>query len=127
MDTKDEIRFQRRQEAENKKIYVKAVEIARRLGETTQKNHGAYHIYEESLLRIQWDDFGPNLWIEWNGKTVYYHQINDLRAYRPDIDRWEQSLNEIYGRLEPILRKEADAAERERDEAFFDTWGIRPG
>lgn len=126
MDTKDEIRTQRRQEAENKKIYVKAVEIAKRLGETSQKSHGAYHIYFDDLLHIQWDDFGPNLVISWGGRTVYYCQINDLRSYRPDIDGWEQMVDEIYGKLEPVLKKEADAAEEKRNEEFFDAWGVRP-
>jgi len=126
LDTENEIRTQRRQEAENKKINMKAVEIARRFGKMSPKDHGAYHDYEDETLHINWDDFGPNLVICWGGRTVYYRQINDLRAYRPDIGDWEKRLDEIYGKLEPILRKEADAAEEKRNDEFFDAWGIRP-
>jgi len=132
LDTRDEIRKQREHEAENKKIYPKAVEIARKLGITTQKSHGAYHVYdsEDGLLDIIWDDYGPNLSIIWGlisaPRKVYYHQINRLITYRPDIDGWERRIEEIYGKLEPILKKEADATEEKRSQEFFDAWGIRP-
>ena len=127
MDTEDEIRTQRRKEAENKKIYPKAVEIARRLGKTNPKNHGAYHDYDDETLHISWDDYGPNLEILWGNRTVYYYQINEPRVYRPDIGDWEKRLDEIYGKIEPILRREADAAKEKRKDEFFDNWGIRPG
>jgi hypothetical protein len=116
---------QRKRDAWNRRIYVKASEIAHRLGRASPKKHGCLWFYEDGELFIGWDDFAPNLWIRWNGLQVFDVHLGDVTCYRPDVEGWIQRVEELYSsRVLPLLEAEREREELRRIHELAEKWGI---
>ena len=128
----DKIMAARRKQAQDRNIYHKAVEIAKRLGTRTGKGHGANHNYKDHKIAIWWDDYGSNMKIDLVAGDqaslgpVFHTQLGDIKGYRPDVLDWEARVDELYEGLEPQMKSE-DTKERERKRLeFFKDWGVWP-
>ena len=122
---------ERKRDAENRGIYAKAREIARRLGVREPKSHGSYWRYTSGdstfgELKIVWDDYAPNLWITWGGQPVFRVELGDIMLYRPDIPDWLEQVESLYQtKIVPLLKKEKEEMEERRRQELYDRWGIR--
>ena len=127
----DKIMGQRRKQAEGKRIYHKAIEIAKRLGTSKGKGHGANHNYSDSHLSIWWDDYGSNMNINLvtrgaSNEPVFKVHLGSITGYRPDVPDWEAELDKLYERLDPRIKAEGDKERERRRLEFFTAWGAWP-
>lgn len=128
MPTMDAIIATRRKDAQDRRIYQKAEEVAKRLGE--DQGHRR-HRYDAGGFTIQLDGQGPNLFIYYGTQgiqtKVYYESCtNGLEAYRPDIKGWLEELDRLYTTVIPTKdAEEKMKAEKERAE-FIERWGEAP-
>jgi hypothetical protein len=129
LPSENEIITTRRKDAESRRIYEKAVEVAKRLGIDQGYRR---HRYEGNGLVIQYDGEGPNLFIYYGTqgrqpKVFYESCTNGIEAYRPDVKEWIDELERLYVQMIPTKEAEEKAqAQRER-EAFIERWGEAPG
>lgn len=115
---------QRKKEAEKLNIYGKARLVAVYLGSYASKKHGGYWIYRGKGLVVCWDTWAPNLWIDFNGVSVFYVHLGDVERYRPDIDGWIELLEEAYSeaRAEKAKREAEDFNRRLAE--MRERWGL---
>lgn len=115
-----------KQDASNKKVFLKASKIAKLLGTCQSMTHGYHYTYDVNGLKIWYDEYGPNLSITWIGKhEVYFSQLGETTRYRPDIGDWLAELEFVYGELvKPKLDAEELNRQRAREEEMADRWGI---
>lgn len=132
----DKIMGQRRKQAEDRRIYHKAIEVTKRLGTSAGKSHGANHNYKDNEIAIWWDDYGNNMDIilvtldtlddQASDSSVFKVHLNSITGYRPDVSDWEARLDKLYEGLEPQMKSE-DSKEREKKRLeFFKAWGVWP-
>jgi hypothetical protein len=114
-----------KKEANDQRIYHKAVRIARKLGTRTRKKHGSYWDFKDEIFSIRFDDWGPNLWINFNGESVFYVHIGQIERYRPDISRWIPHLKEIHeNQVKPIFRQQLEEKKAKEAAENFKKFGI---
>jgi len=117
---------QRKHDAENRDVYGRAREIARRLGVCQPKKHGAFWRFDDGQLSIVWDDYAPNLWVRWNGKLVFDVHLGDVTRYRPDVAGWLERIDELYeAKVKPLLEEVRRKEEERWLKELREDWGIK--
>ena len=81
-------------------LFGKCTLIAEELGEGQPQKYGILWKYEGGDLTIDYDDYGRNLWVTWNGRRVLVVHLGNLKLFRPgpwihEIDQLARMANQI--------------------------------
>ena len=137
MPTEEDIKEQRKREADELDIYMKAETVVKRLG---KQLGGCRHTWLscDNAIQILLDDHAtnPNLYIRMAAGNIVpticemrlvYAYEGKLEAYRPDIPDWREILQYVYESLLPAIEKEEKEKDQKHRAEVFDAWGIKPG
>jgi len=102
------LKAERERQYEKMKLFGKCVAIAEELGEGYRGKYGTFWKYRGADLTIEFDDYGRNLWVTWNGQSVLKVHLGDLELFRPGS--WIQKIDQ----LARIANQIADERERVR-------------
>lgn len=115
-----------RRDAENRHIYAMARDIALNFGKQQRKNHGSWWNYRNGSLLIMYDDYGPNLFVEYKEQNVFGQQLHRILRYRPDIDNWIGLISRIFEEdVEPLLKAREAARASHEAKQLLENWGIK--
>jgi len=101
------IKAERMEQYENLRLYSRCKTIAVNLGKKIPKKHGNWHLYRDEELEIWYDDYAPNLEVNYKGQRVLYVHLGDLVTFRPG--KW---LKKVIAKSEPLLKNEEEEAIR---------------
>ena len=77
------LREERLRQYEYMRLYGKCTAIATVLGYGQPMKYGVYWTYKDDDLIIEYDDYGRNLSVTWNGYSVLKVHLGDLECFRP--------------------------------------------
>ena len=114
-----------KQDARDRRIFLKASKIAEVLGERKDKSHGANHIYRDYGLHIIYDDYGPNLTVHRGEDLVFGYTLGSINTYRPDVDLWIKKIDLIYDDTVKVILGGLDEKKQDLiNEDVKKRWGI---
>lgn len=120
-----------KQDAAENKIFTKASDIAENLGVKYPKPHGSWFEYDTgSEWKIEYDDYGHNLFVYYQNVLVYEAQLGETRSYRRDMDSglWIAKLTKIYEeKVLPKILADRKKQQEAEDLELLERWGIKRG
>jgi len=89
-------------------------------GRRLPKTHGNWWIYEGSGMRVELDDFSPNLHVYWQSQLVLDVHLGDLLIFKPGP--WMQPLLDLTDSLLQEELKKMKEEEKRQVEAELERW-----
>lgn len=99
--------------------------IARKVGYSYRKKHGANWIYQDIILEIVYDDYGSNIAVTLNdGKYVLSTQTGNLNHFNPYPIEWCKHVMALFKPLYAAEIAEQELQEREERLEHLRKWGF---
>lgn len=102
-----------KQKAHDLHLAHKAQEVAMFLGNENQKKHGSWWKFDDKKMGIEYDDYGNNIEVCWEGQRVLGTQTGTLNRAVLQTP-WMKHLDNLYGASQKI-RKEQEKAIKEQE------------
>ena len=102
------------EEYKNFRLFDRCRIIALKIGKQFPKSHGAWWIYKDDEITIAYDDYAPNIYVDYRGTRVLTVHLGDLECFKPG--KW---LHKVEKLSEPLFMEEREKELEDRRGELF--------
>ena len=111
---KNHLKMKRIKEYQSLRLFDRCRIIALKLGKAYAKSHGAWWIYKDDEITIAYDDYAPNIYVDYCGTRVLTVHLRDLECFKPG--KWLCKVIKLSERL--LIEEKEKELEDRRGELF---------